>query len=273
MKMMKTKLIAMVLICALMLCGVCMAEEARPRLDAADRIVYQITNGKYRILDMEGKFIGEDYEAFPSDQIDGCAVYMANGRFGYVAKDGTIIIEPNYLYMPEFVNGYAVVCLEDIDATERTDFSGVTSFPNIYGAIDAYGDIALPIEYEYARLTRDGQYAVISADSDSDYMKDGLYDLQQGKIVLEPQYYSIDDPHDGTAVVCECTVDHNSKNTSGDEYTYKYGIVNMQGDVLAAFDYDRIEYNEGFNAYTCYIDEEISVIYEIQDGALVERAE
>ena len=44
---MKTKLIALTLICALLLGGGCLAEEERPRLDTADRIVYRITNGKY----------------------------------------------------------------------------------------------------------------------------------------------------------------------------------------------------------------------------------
>ena len=60
---MKKSLIALILICALLLCGVCMAEAERTRLDAADCIVYRITNGKYRILDMDGKFIGDDYDA------------------------------------------------------------------------------------------------------------------------------------------------------------------------------------------------------------------
>ena len=53
------------IICALLPC-VCTAEDARPRLDKANLIVYQITNGKYRVIQMDGRFVGEDTEAFPS---------------------------------------------------------------------------------------------------------------------------------------------------------------------------------------------------------------
>lgn len=267
---MKTKLIAIVLACALLICGVALAEQDRPRVDTADRIVYRITNGKYRILDMNGKFIGDDSDVFPSDQIGETAVYMDHGRYGYVLKDGTVLFEPDYLYLPDFENGYAVVCKEDIDATVLDDYSGVARFPRICGVINVYGDAAVPVIYDYARITADADYAVVGVKGD-DFSPEGLFDLEQGRITVEPEYYSIDDPHGGTAVACECAVNRDSKNTSSDEWVYKYGIINVKGEKLTPFEYDRIEYNDGFNAYSCYTDEQLIKIYEIDNGTVVEK--
>ncbi len=198
---MKKSLIALILICALLLGGACVAEAERTRLDAADCIVYRITNGKYRILDMDGKFIGDDYDAFPSDQLGECAAYMENGRFGYIAKDGTILVEPDYLELPVFTNGFAVVKKENVDAEKMDDLSGGSLFPTIMGVIDAYGDIVVPIEYDSAYVSSDGHYAVISVRDDDNNRKDGLFDLEQGKVAIEPQYSNIfDEPHDGTLI-------------------------------------------------------------------------
>ena len=268
---MKTKLIALTLICALLLGGGCLAEEERPRLDTADRIVYRITNGKYRVMDLKGNFYGEDSEAFPSDQIGETAIYMAHGRYGYVAKDGTVLVEPNYLDLPTFEGGYAEVRWEDIDATERNEYAGIPGFPTYYGVIDAYGDLVVPTKYDFVRISRGGEYAVVSV-SGNDFYLEGLFDLKQKKLMIEPKYYSLLDPHDGTAIACECTINRNPGKRSSDEYIYQYGIISVQDEVLIPFDYDRIDYNEGFNAYTCYANNEIAAIYEIHDGALTERA-
>ncbi len=270
---MKRKMIALVLICIMLICTIAVAEQDRPRLDAADRIVYRITNGKYRMLDMNGKFLGDDYDAFPSDQIGEAAVYMEHGRYGYAAKDGTILIEPDYLDLPRFENGYAVVRREDIDATEMDDVSGGTRFPQLYGAIDAYGDVVVPLKYDYVRIGKDADYAIVTDYNDNGNSTDGLFDLKQGKLLFDPRYYSINDLHGGTAVACECTIDPDAENTSGSEYTYRYGIIDVNGNELTPFDYDRIDYNEGFNAYTCYVDQELIKIYEIKDGTVVEKAD
>ena len=272
---MKKSLMALILICALLLCGVCMAEEERIRLDAADRIVYRITNGKYRILNMDGKFIGDDYDDFPSEQIEECAVYMENGRFGYVAKDGTILVETDYLELPVFTNGFAVVQKEDVDAEKMNDVSGATVFPKITGVIDAYGDIVVPIEYESVYLSSDAHYAVISVREDTN-TKCGLFDLEQGKVVIEPQYNVIyDEPHDGTLVATVWQKKGAQDDVGSDsvDYQSRSGVVSVQGEELIPFEYDRIEYNEGFNAYTCYKDGQIVKIYEIKNGAVVEKAE
>ena len=272
---MKKSLIALTLICTLLLCGVCMAEAERTRLDAADRIVYRITNGKYRILDMDGKFIGDDYDAFPSDQLGECAAYMENGRFGYIAKDGTILVEPDYLELPVFTNGFAVVKKENIDAEEMDNGSGSTMFPTIMGVIDAYGDIVVPIEYSGVRVTSDGHYAVISVRDDDNNRKDGLFDLEQGKVAIEPQYSNIfDEPHDGTLIASITEKKEETKDDVGSdssEYQSWCGVVSVQGEELVPFEYDRIEYNTGFNAYTCYEDEQIVKIYEIQNGTVIEK--
>ena len=55
------------IICALLPC-VCTAEDARPRLDAAQYIVYRISDGKYRVMDFEGRFVGEDTEIQDSSE-------------------------------------------------------------------------------------------------------------------------------------------------------------------------------------------------------------
>lgn len=270
---MKKSLLALILICALMLCSVCMAEEARPRLDTADRIVYQITNGKYRILNLQGNFVSEDYDAFPSDQIGECAIYMANGRYGYVAKDGTVLIQPNYLSLPEFDEGYAIVEIEDIDATNVDGFSGGFMFPRCSGVIDVYGDIVLPIEYVSVTFSGDVSYAKVITQK-GEKSQYGLFDLEQKKMTIEPQdYFFNDDPHGGTLVVGQMVenTDDNADSYSNAE-AYLYGIISVEGDALAPLDYDRIDYDSTFRGYICYNDDKVVKVYETENGTLVEKA-
>ncbi len=270
---MKRKLIALALICIMLIGAIALAEQDRPRLDTADCIVYRITNGKYRIMDMGGRFLGEDYDAFPSDRIGETAVYMDHGRYGYVAKDGTILIEPDYLELPRFENGYAVVRKEDIEAAQMVEFSGgPIRFPDICGIIDAYGDIVVPIAYSNAYISFDENYAIVGVVNDGSALK-CLFDLKQGKELFEPRYYSIESPNLGTAAACERTVNRDAKNSSGDEYIYRYGIIDVNGNALAPFDYDRIEYSRGCKTYSCYIGDDLIKTYENKDGNIVEKAD
>ena len=258
------------IICALLPC-VCTAEDARPRLDAAQYIVYRISDGKYRVMDFEGRFVGEDTEAFPSEKIGEAAVYMDYGRYGYAAMDGTILIEPVYLNLPRFENGYAAVQRENVDSEAVFKASGELIFPDVYGAIDAYGDIAAPIEFEEIRICEDGCYAVVSRRDGSDLLE-GLFDLKQGRFAIEPRYEHLDTTHDET-LIARRLIHHPEIQDSSEAYAYQYSVINAQGEELVPFQYDLIEYDEALNAYICYIDDEIAKVYEIRNGTMVEKAE
>ena len=256
------------IICALLPC-VCTAEDARPRLDKANLIVYQITNGKYRVIQMDGRFVGEDTEAFPSEKIGESAVYMDYGRYGYATNDGTILIEPVYLNLPRFENGYAVVRRENVDSEAVFKASGELVFPDVYGAIDAYGDIVTPIELEEVRICKDGCYSVVSRNDGSDLLE-GLYDLKQGRFAIEPRYEHLDTTHDET-LIARRLIHHPEIQDSSEAYDYQYSVISTQGEELVPFQYDRIEYDDTSNGYICYIDDAIVKVYEIRNGTVVEK--
>ena len=65
----------------------------------------------YVMLDASGKQIGkqvyEDTKLFLES--DGLAAIKENGKWGYVDKDGKVIIEPQFEEAHSFLNGYAAV--------------------------------------------------------------------------------------------------------------------------------------------------------------------
>ncbi len=268
---MRRRWTALTLIICVLLSGVCAAENARPRLDAAKFIVYRISDGKYRVMDFEGRFVGEDTDVFPSEKIGEAAFYMEHGEFGFVANDGTVVVEPQYTNLPRFENGYAAVQRENVDSEDVFKASGELIFPEVYGAIDAYGDIAAPIEFEEVRICKDGGYAVISRRDGSDLLE-GLFDLKQGRFAIEPRYEHLDTTHDET-LIARRLIHHPEIQDSSEAYAYQYSVISAQGEELVPFQYDLIEYDEALNAYICYIDDEIAKVYEIRSGTVVEKAE
>ena len=268
------------IICALLPC-VCTAEDARPRLDTAKYIVYRITNGKYRVIQMDGRFVGEDTEAFPSEKIGESAFYMEHGEFGFVANDGTIVVEPQYYDVPEFENGYGIVCKVDIDGEVR-DFSGgigTPMFDRVYGLINAYGDVIVPAEYEHVHDVYKGDkadYAIINV-SGGNHKLEGLFNLTDGKVAIAPKYFSLEVANDDFLIAGQATLNCDpedvNESASGSEYDYEYGVINLQEDVLIPLEYDMITFSAKKGIFNCLMDNQIVKVYEIQNGALVEKAD
>ncbi len=272
---------ALILIICMLLPCVCTAEDARPRLDAAQYIVYRISDGKYRVMDFEGRFVGEDTEAFPSEKIGEAAFYMEHGEFGFVANDGTIVVEPQYYDVPEFEKGYGIVCKMDIDGEAR-DFSGgigTPMFGRVYGVINAYGDVIVPAEYESVHDIYTGDkvdYAIVNV-SGGNHKLEGLFNLTDGRVAIAPKYFSLEVANDDFLIAGQATLNCDpedvNESASGSEYDYEYGVIDLQEDVLIPLEYDMITFSAKKGVFNCLMDNQIVKVYEIRNGAVVEKAE
>lgn len=92
-----------------------------------------VNNGSgYIMVDAKGNKIGEYiYEDAKMFLSDSCAAVKIDGKWGFVNKDGKLLIDPQYDDARSFSNGFAAVCQGEE-----------------WGYINENGDIAIEIQYE-----------------------------------------------------------------------------------------------------------------------------
>ena len=131
---------------------------------------------------------------------------FVEGKWGYIDKQGTLVIQPQFDTAGPFRNGLAVV------ANDRK-----------FGYIDKTGKIVIPLQFASAGSFSEGLASVRIGD----YMagKDGYID-EQGKIVIEPQFDSAFPFNGGLADV-----------RIGD----KYGFIDKTGKIVIPPQFDFAE--------------------------------
>lgn len=143
---------------------------------------------------------------------DGLAIIKVGDKYGYINKEGSIIIKAQFDDAKQFCNGLAIVCVDNkygaIDTKGKyiispkydsmSDFScglSAVSLDDRYGYVDQSGKVVIPITYTYAyEMSNDGfssviteskQFAIIDKDgkiiksidySDNLCKKDDCYD-------------------------------------------------------------------------------------------------
>ncbi|MGJ5813444.1 WG repeat-containing protein [Paludibaculum fermentans] len=147
-----------------------------------------------------------------------------DGKFGFIDRQGSIVIPPRFSYADEFHEGLSTVCLE-----ECHDFSRAK-----HAVINRHGHIAFPVTTEsvgdfsaglasfrvgehYGFLDRTGRVAIAPQYQYVGDFHDGLARVQQGwqwgyidttgRQVIPPQFRSVGDFSEGLAVACNsvCT--------------------------------------------------------------------
>ncbi len=168
-------------------------------------------DGRVGVIDTGGKLIIDHRFDFIPRFVGGVAAVndggrmingaVKGGRWGYVAADGAVLVEPRYEVALDLDDGRLTV-YEDGKA----------------GFLDARGQVVVAPQYGYASWHHDG-LAVVSVDG-----KDGYVD-RDGAIVIAPQF--------DEASVFESGI---AKVRVGD----KWGVIDKQGKLVHDAVYDRL---------------------------------
>lgn len=186
-------------------------------------------NNKYGYLDKQGKVVIPAMYQNAATFANGLApVQLAEyGKYGYINTTNKMVIEPKYVFADGFYEGYATVYAE----RKFYNMSGGNANTNKIGLIDTWGNEVIQPVYESVSLKKRGGLFVVSKDG-----KEGLVD-STGKILLPADNKDIGEFYDGIAKV---------EKTSG-----MYGVINTKGKFLLPADYTEISFlysNEGFYA-------------------------
>ncbi|MBN2107808.1 MAG: WG repeat-containing protein [Deltaproteobacteria bacterium] len=86
---------------------------------------------------------------------EGLARMIRNGKFGFVNKRLTVVIEPAYDFAFQFTDGYATVCNEC-----KTKWHGEhsTLVGGAWGIIDRKGDVVVPVTFAQGTLPDPAEY-------------------------------------------------------------------------------------------------------------------
>lgn len=168
---------------------------------------FQNFDQKYGFLDKEGNVLIEAKYDEADDFHEGLAKVGVNGFYQYIKTDGSIAFDQQFTKAGNFNEGLAKV--KPFDK---------------YGMIDKEGREIIPASFENIYPPSEDVVRVKSAG------KFGFY--QNGKVLLEPQYTSATDFHQGKAAV---------KDKTG------WLFVDKSGKVLSQLDYNQVDYgNQGF---------------------------
>lgn len=140
-----------------------------------------------------------------------------NEKWGYIDSTGRIIVEPQFYYATDFVNGLGLVEFDD----ERVGFL------NTRGEFIAKG--INPQNYKYLHYLCDDLLAVC----DSSTEKFGFID-RNGQWIIPPKYYEVMDFSDGLAAVWENADVHvDTGSDCGTPVPHpKWGFIDKQGDYV-----------------------------------------
>ncbi len=202
-------IIACRIVIVLLLCTSCQKENSQ--LETGDPITseqayfedYQKPKHKWGYLDRSGKLVISGSYDDCRDFSDGLAVANQSGKWGYIDKSGDFAIAPEYRSAWDFVDGTAKV----------------RRFDDSYALIDKQGKMIWQSETLEPYQPRE---SILRTRQESVY---GLSKMD-GTEVLAPRYLALGDVVSSTAF---------AKMITG------YGIIDLQGENLVPFEYDRIQ--------------------------------
>lgn len=142
---------------------------------------------------------------------DGISMVWEGNRYGFVDREGNIIVEPRFKASPDapepegFLEGLAAVSIEDPD--NPGGFK--------YGFIDKTGSFAIEPIFDRALGFHEGLAIVANLDPSGKYVN--AFIDKSGEKVLEPEFDAVGSFHEGMAMVV--------KDDLG-------GYIDRQGDVV-----------------------------------------
>jgi hypothetical protein len=228
-----------------------------------------IGDGKYILIDKNGKRLADVSCRFVSNISDGLIAFLSEGgesnedRYGYMDLKGNVVIEPRFTGGEDFINGTAVVNTAGYNDYEL----------NKYGLIDKNGKFLIEPKYNEIIQLGEGMLAVgIPLEPDMEYI--GLkYALaaNSGKLLTDFIFLKIGKFENGVASVYDKTqtyfIDKEGKKVTSLPQFDGSGTMERLGDVV----YANIDNRE------CYINKQGDTIYkpsgkvELENGITIEE--
>ena len=147
------------------------------------------------------------------------------GKFGYIDRDGKMVVNPQFDEASRFVQGRALI-----------------SVGAKYGYIDESGKLAINPQFDRADGFFEGLAAVCSGDCGYDAKEPHKwgYINKQGAMAIQPQFGRVSFFHDGLAAVCvgPCT-------GYGDSFEGKWGYIDQTGKFVINPQFEEAEFFRG----------------------------
>ena len=160
-------------------------------------------DGRFGYIDKEGKEVVSPKYEDAEDFREGLAAVKADGRYGYIDKEGKEVVSPKYGYARNFSEGLAIV---------KADGK--------YGYIDKEGKEVVSPKYKWAIDFSEG-LAMVEVDGKYGYID------KEGKEVVSPKYESAGDFSEGLAEV----------KADG-----KWGCIDKEGKEVISPKYEKSQY-------------------------------
>ena len=170
-------------------------------------------NNLYGFIDTSGVFVIKPVFQMVDAFSEGLAAVKQGGKWGYINRQGHLVVRASYCYAFPFYEGLAGVALTDdtLGAVDTANGSNCKlAFINQSGEIVIQSKYWIPL---FGARFSEGLAAVGVKVSDSD-SKDILkfgYINSHGDLVIPPRFYSAGDFSEGLANVCFLESDKNNR--------------------------------------------------------------
>lgn len=174
-----------------------------------------------------------------------------DGRYGYIDKNGTLVIKPQFEYKGDFINGFTVITQKDL----------------ITIVIDTNGNKLLEFKGNYPEWTTERTFTTHSypfsfndnrlAVFDTTTRSYGFVD-NSGEWVIKPKFSYVTDFSEGLAAVGFWDNNPNKSNLTHSEEFYKHlasikwGFIDTNGFMVIDTQYREVS---AFNMGICLVDE------------------
>ncbi|MBO0929610.1 WG repeat-containing protein [Fibrella aquatilis] len=153
------------------------------------------------------KVVFSDIRLGASDFSDHLCKFDFGNKYGFIDRQGRVVIKPTMRFVQDFKNGFAIY-----------------HFKNQYGFINKKGKLAIQCKYDDA--------GIFSKDRLAPVRKNGRWGYVDttGKEAIELKYISVNNFSDGVAQVTEFNGNQSIINVKGEIISKDYGRYHSTGD-------------------------------------------
>jgi WG containing repeat len=201
---------------------------ARPKF--IDGLARFKRNGRYGYLDRQGQTkVPAKFAILAPAFCDGLAWVVINKKLGYIDRTGKLVVPAKFdnLYHnpdnwgePDYSSANHPCTSSYVESLDNFG-NGLAAISQNgkYGYINSTGEVAIPLQYQFARRFQDG-LAVVTQNKKSGYIN------PQGKVVIPIKFDAASDFREGLAQV---TINN------------KVGYIDRTGKIVIPIEYDSLE--------------------------------
>lgn len=206
-------------------------------IDKKGRLVISNEEYQYGFINKDGKIVIPMIFSSAQSFSDGLAPVSLRDGWGYINKKGEMVIKPKYMFAGRFFNGLAVAAISSSDGGR-------------YGFINKKGQVIIPLKFNEAGDFSDG-FAPVKIDRKWGYID------KSGKVVIEPQYDYAWNYSEGVFLVLNCKSD------------CKFEYLDINGKVIVSFLYKTTGASNFRNGLASIVTDDNGLCYMNKEGVLI----